>query len=139
MGNSLSINKVNYEDIEYAINNKEKYILINTLPENMQNCLIFNTIPYNQEETIINHLLTNYIQKTIIVYGKNNHDKKVLEKYNQLSKLGFRSVYIYFGGMFEWILLQDIYGDDHFQTTSKEFDILKFRPERSLSKLFLTS
>ena len=29
--------------------------------------------------------------------------------------------------MFEWLLLQDIYGYDNFPTTIKELDILKYR------------
>ena len=29
--------------------------------------------------------------------------------------------------MFEWLLLQDIYGDDEFPTTTKELDILKYK------------
>ena len=30
--------------------------------------------------------------------------------------------------MFEWMLLQDIYGTDDFPTTINELDILKFKP-----------
>ena len=138
MGNSLSIQKINYEDMEYIIKNSDKYILINTLSSSMQDCLIINTIPYNEEEKVINHMLRNYIQKTIVIYGENNHDKKAFDKYEQLIKLGFRSVYIYIGGLFEWVLMQDIYGDDLFPTTKKELDILKFRPKKSLNRLFIT-
>ncbi len=138
MGNSLSIKKINYEDMEHIIKNKHQYVLINTLPVYMQDCLITNTISCNEEETVINHLLKNYIQKTIIVYGTNNHDQQVYAKYEQLVKLGFQNVYIYVGGLFEWVLLQDIYGDEIFPTTKKELDILKFRPKSSLNRLYLT-
>jgi len=41
-------------------------------------------------------------------------------------------VHIYPGGIFEWLLLQDIYGDDMFKTTSKELDILKYKPTNSI-------
>ena len=34
---------------------------------------------------------------------------------------------MYTGGIFEWLLLQDIYGKDEFPTTSEELDILKYR------------
>jgi len=44
-----------------------------------------------------------------------------------LLKLGFNSVFVYTGGIFEWLLLQDIYGKDEFPTTSEELDILKYR------------
>ena len=32
--------------------------------------------------------------------------------------------------LFEWILLQDIYGESLFPTTSKQHDILKYRPPK---------
>jgi hypothetical protein len=38
-------------------------------------------------------------------------------------------VFVYTGGLFEWLLLQDIYGKDEFPTTSDELDILKYRSE----------
>jgi hypothetical protein len=71
------------------------------------------------------------IQK-IVVYGKNAGDPNVEKKYQQLVSLGFSDIYIYSGGMFEWMLLQDIYGAREFPSTSKELDILKFRGERGL-------
>ena len=55
---------------------------------------------------------------------------KTYKKYEQLVGLGFTNVYIYVGGMFEWLLLQDIYGQDLFPTTSKELDILKYKSQR---------
>ena len=63
----------------------------------------------------------------IIIYGKNSNDITVITKYNQLIGLGFNNVAIYLGGIFEWLLLQDIYGYDNFSTTSKQIDILKYR------------
>ena len=38
----------------------------------------------------------------------------------------------YPGGVFEWLLLQDIYGNDNFPTTKKELDILKYKPKRQI-------
>ena len=32
--------------------------------------------------------------------------------------------------MFEWLLLQDIYGNELFPTTSKELDILKYKSQQ---------
>ena len=55
-----------------------------------------------------------------------------MTKYTQLVNLGFVNVYIYPGGLFEWLCLQDIYGDDEFPTTNKELDILKYKPARLL-------
>jgi len=40
-------------------------------------------------------------------------------------------VYMYCGGMFEWLLLQDIYGANEFPTTARQMDILKYRPAKT--------
>ena len=137
MGNHSSIQRINFEDIQEAIKNKEKYIIINTLPNILQECLITNTINYNEEEKIINHMLKNNTNKNIIIYGKNANDDTIYNKYEQLLKLGFMNVFIYSGGMFEWLCLQDIYGNELFPTTKKELDILKYKPISNFSKLYL--
>ena len=49
MGNSQSIQKINYEDIQYVIRNSEAHILINTLNELEQECLLPNTVNINKE------------------------------------------------------------------------------------------
>ncbi len=131
MGNSQSIQKINYEDIQHVIKNSEVHILINTLPENNQDCLIPNTININQEELLINKFIkTGNKQIKIIIYGSNSNDEKIYVKYNQLTSLGFYNVFIYTGGIFEWLMLQDIYGDIDFPTTKKELDILKYKPNK---------
>jgi hypothetical protein len=133
MGNSNSINKINFEDIQFLLNGSEKYILINTLMENEQDCLLPNTISPEKEITIINNLIRNGSKKIkIIIYGKNCNDDKIYKKYNQLQTLGFFNSYVYTGGIFEWLLLQDIYGEKEFPTTKKELDILKFKSRRIL-------
>jgi hypothetical protein len=71
----------------------------------------------------------------IIVYGKNSNDITILNKYEQLTKLGFMNVYIYTGGLFEWLLLHEIYGKDLFKITKYEIDILKYRPKSVLLHL----
>lgn len=134
MGNSQTVQKVNFEDIQYVIKNHENFILINTLKESDQTCLILNTLHYREEENIINKLLKNNNKEIkIIIYGPNCNDCKIYTKYNQLINLGFYNIYIYVGGIFEWIMLQDIYGDDEFPTTIKEIDILKFKPNKILN------
>ena len=133
MGNSQSssVNKINFEDVQFTIKNRESCLLINTLDENNQDCLIINTVNMNQEEQIINKLISNgKTDVKIIVYGKNGNDEKIYKKYNQLLSLGFYNVYIYTGGMFEWLLLQDIYTSKEFPTTKKELDILRFKANR---------
>ena len=56
--------------------------------------------------------------KYIIIYGKNSIDITAENKYNQIKSLGFINVLLYSGGLFEWLLLQDIYGKDEFSTTT---------------------
>ena len=135
MGNKMSTSiKINYEDIQYILKNPEGHLLINTLSETEQECLIINTMNIKNEENIINSCIKNGRKDIkIIIYGKNCNDEKTLNKYNQLTSLGFYNVYIYVGGMFEWLMLQDIYGEKEFPTTKKELDILKYKPYKVLN------
>ena len=127
MGNKQSMNKINFEDVQYLQKHNKNLLIISTLPENQQTCLIKGTIDPINEVKVINKLIGKE-DITIVVYGKNCNDLTIYEKYNQLKDLGFINIYIYPGGLFEWSLLQDIYGDDLFQTTSKIQDILKYKP-----------
>ena len=128
MGNKLSIMQINYQNMQLMINNKD-CIIINTMSENLQNCLIPNTISIYEEEEIINNLINKNNDIVIVIYGKNCSDECLYKKYKQLLNLGFQKVFIYLGGMFEWLLLQDIYGDDNFPTTNKELDIIKYKAD----------
>lgn len=150
MGLNQSKNKINYEDMQHAAlknsvykNNdyEKKYIIINTMDKNCQSCLIQNTIPIQEEEEMINGILNNKYPNAnniiVIVYGMNSNDESIYSKYEQLEKLGIKNVFIYTGGMFEWLLLQDIYGRDLFPTTSRELDILKYKPRKQLNILYI--
>jgi len=133
MGNTQSVTKINFEDVQFAIHTKQ-YLLINTLGEGDQNCLIHGTINASQEVD----LFTNLIKKDnknirIIVYGRNCVDDKLSIKVKQLADLGFYNVYVYVGGLFEWMLMQDIYGSKEFPTTTKEVDLLKYNPKKRLN------
>ena len=125
--------KVNFEDIQFIIKNTDNYLLINTLTENEQNCLIINTMPIDKEEIIINKLLNTNKNIKIIIYGKNCNDDTPSKKYEQLINLGFVNMYVYVGGMFEWLLLQDIYGKELFPTTTNQLDLLKYKPNKILN------
>lgn len=130
MGNSQSINKINFESVQNIINNNitcGQFMIINTLENNNQNCLIKNTLSPQEEIIALNNYLKNNKSINILIYGENCCDNKVIDKFNQLYKLGFTNIYIYIGGLFEWLLLQDIYGDDEFPTTTKIIDILKYK------------
>jgi rhodanese-related sulfurtransferase len=137
MGNSQSstTNKINFEDIQYILNKGDSdYILINTLSEAEQSCLIPKTVAAVNETELLNKLLKNGNKDTkIIVYGRNCNDNNLYTKYNQLTTLGFYNVYVYTGGLFEWLMLQDIYGAKEFPTTKKELDIIKYKPTKALN------
>ena len=155
MGANNSKFKINYEDMQLVCkhsynsnnnnnndndnynNNNNKYAIINTLDPMYQTCLIPNTVPIAEEEEVVNDVITNSKKTKIIIYGLNSNDEKVYSKYEQLVKLGVKHVYIYTGGMFEWLLLQDVYGRELFPTTSRELDILKYKPRKILDILFI--
>ena len=135
MGKTQQQQKVNFEDVQFVIKNADNYLLIDTISENLRNCLIINTISIDKEELIINKLLNNGDNKNIkiIIYGKNSNDDTPIKKYEQLLDLGFSNIYIYSGGLFEWLLLQDIYGEELFPTTCKQNDLLKYKSQKSLN------
>ena len=133
MGNTQTMKKINFEDMQTAIKNPEIYLIINTLPSAEQQCLIVNTVSVNDEEIIINKFLKENKNIIIIVYGKNCNDDSTNKKYQQLLSLGFYNIFVYTGGLFEWLLLQDIYGKELFPTTKKELDILKYKSNQMLN------
>ena len=118
---------VGFEEVKTAI--REKTWIINTLPRENQEVLIQGTIPAEEEEAKINADLENYDLHTrsILIYGKNSADSTVETKYKQLVSLGAKRVVVYRGGLFEWLLLQDIYGRTAFPTTKQITDILKYK------------
>jgi hypothetical protein len=106
---------------------KTEPLLITTIPITFMNNygkkgevpLIEGTLPPEKEEAYMNELLETLDVGAmgdilIVVYGQNAMDKTVIEKARQLITLGFSSVCIYSGGMFEWCLLQDVYGKKEF-------------------------
>lgn len=132
------IEKANFEDIQNAIENNN--IIINTLLHSEQKCLIKNTHNSHNEEHIINELFNKKdFSKIIFIYGKNSNDYSAYEKFFQLQKMGFTKIFLYIGGLFEWLCLQDIYGTDNFPTTSQELDIYKYRPQSSLQMKHITN
>jgi len=134
MGQTQSTQKINFEDIQFVLKNYEQHVLINTLSENEQSCLLPNTINASEEEHIINKLIKNGRKDIkIIIYGKNCNDEKIYTRHTQLTALGFYNVFVYTGGIFEWLLLQDVYGVADFPCTKKELDILKYKSNKVLN------
>jgi len=135
MGNSQSIQKISFEDFQFIIKNPENVIVINTLPVIEQDCLLPNTMNIHREEEFINRYMSEGKKDIkIVIYGKNCNDNTLYTKYTQLTSLGFYNVFVYPGGMFEWLMLQDIYGETEFPTTKKEYDILRFKPTNIINK-----
>ena len=126
-GNSPTIKKVNFEDIQQIFRTNQNSLLINTLSSNEQSCLIKGTVSIQDEIRLINENM-HRSSINIIVYGKNTSEMSPYKKVEQLMGLGFYNVYLYPGGLFEWLCLQDIYGFEEFPTTSKELDILRYKP-----------
>ena len=137
MGNAQSMQKINFEDVQLAYKNPEIYLLINTLSQSEQKCLILNTININQEEALINKYIQGDKNVRIVIYGRNSNDDNIYNKYKQLIGLGFMNIFVYLGGLFEWLMLQDIYGYDDFPTTKKQLDFLKYKPHQKLNVALL--
>lgn len=122
---------IGFEDMKVAIRHPTKYIIINTFE---QDVVIKNTVSAEREESVINEQLNNYrtIDLPIVIYGRNSCDLSVEQKQTQLASLGINGIYVYVGGLFEWLLLQDVYGVDEFPTVNRiAVDILRHRPKLS--------
>lgn len=121
MGNGIS-NLINFETLK-----EMQAILIHTMDET-EKVLIFGTVVAEKESEKINNMMSkNDYEKDIIIYGRNCKEyEKLVKKQKQLTSLGFKNVHIYLGGMFEWLLLQDVYGQKEFPT-EKKGEILDFK------------
>lgn len=125
---------INFDTLQLIATRKKddinNCIILNTLIESQQHCLILNTIPIKDEEITINQIIEKKQQAKwcIIVYGKNYTDETVERKCKQMRSIGFTRIYSYNGGIFEWLLLQEIYGETNFPTTTRHIDLLEFKP-----------
>jgi hypothetical protein len=124
---------INEQPNQYAT----KTVIINTLEAHNQQCLISGTLNIEHEVETLNACMKNNKDIRIIVYGMNAADGSSMKKYEQLIKLGFYHVYIYAGGLFEWLLLQDIYGIELFPTTSTKADFLKYKGRKQMNTKLL--
>ena len=135
MGNSESlIKKVNFDDI-IIISLKNAHILIHVMDKENEELLIKGTLTINEEIEKVNSLLSfRKMDVTIVIYGKNTDDiSKVIGRYRQLRDMGFSNVYVYLGGLFEWLLLQEIYGNEEIKTNIVcKKNILDYKPSRGL-------
>lgn len=90
--------------------------------------LIAGTLAVQEEEDVVNRLIDsgNFVQICLVIYGQDCSDARVIRKYKQLVEFGFTNVKMYMGGMFEWLLLQECFGDEFFPTSGprRHHDIL---------------
>ena len=104
--------------------------------ERILNSIKHFTLSIENEISIIDHNIEQQkFNIKIVIYGRNSCDFSVDKKYKQLVDLGFTDIYIYSGGIFEWLMLQDIYGTEEFKTTSNTLDILQYRPKGTFNIL----
>ena len=115
MGNSPP-NLVNFEQIDGTV--------ISVFGADEQAVLIAGTVACADEIQEVERAIAR--RARIVIYGRNDHDARIYAKYEQIRKLG-GDPRLYLGGLFEWLLLQDIYGPEHFPTTAKA-DLLKYKP-----------
>lgn len=121
------LERVTYEEVHSALRDTGVCI-VSTFPAHDQSCLIARTLSPQEEERRLNdHLKRGEARCPIVVYGRNAADGAPDKKCRQLQNLGFTSVRLYAGGLFEWVLLQDIYGAELFPTTSVCPDPLRFK------------
>ena len=131
-----------YEKILYDLDDEDYYedIVTNTIGKEDQRLVVFDWTKWYKGNPLVD-TINKYIRENkglkIIIYGKNCNDDSIHKKYQQLLSLGFYNVYAYNGGMFEWLMLQDIYGAELFPCTKLEKDILKFKPHSMLNIVLL--
>jgi len=128
--------KLNFEDMQWAISTQPT-LIISTLGAEKQGCLIAGTVALAEETQMVNKYLQKDTSIRIVIYGECASDDTIVAKYSQLTGLGFTNVYVYPGGMFEWLLLQDVYGEEMFKTAGSEVDILKYTGTRQLGVLMI--
>ena len=126
--NFLNINGENFSGKTHLINIFLKKFNGIKLESNSLNNNDLKDIKIHQNIVLEN--LNKKIDANIIVYDKNANAPNLMKKYEQLLGLGFVNVYIYPGGLFEWLLLQEVYGEDDFPTTNKLLDLLKFKGKK---------
>jgi hypothetical protein len=73
-------------------------------------------VPAETEEARVNAAIDarRAADTPIIIYGRCAADESPERKVRQMLALGFVDVYVYTGGMFEWLLLREVFGREQF-------------------------
>lgn len=127
MGSNSSSLLAGYDDMQRSLGDARTTV-ISTMPKSKQSCLIRGTVSAAEEEDVVNSLLKQNVGARIVVYGLNCTDGTPMLKKKQLLSLGFKDVRVYSGGLFEWLLLQEVFGNDAFPTDGSDLDIIKYGP-----------
>ena len=122
---------IGFEDMLVLL--RSNVVLLNTLERREQTCLIRGTVHADDEEQTMNTMLTStdtlVTDRLVVVYGRHNLDPKPVEKAKMLRTLGLTRLLVYRGGLFEWLLLQEVFGPEQFPTEGTACtDLLLYRP-----------
>jgi hypothetical protein len=107
-------------------------VLIHTFKPEEQHCLIRGSLTAAKEMAMVQELMSDSTTRDVmmVVYGRNYMDPKPYQQADHLRQLGFRRVYVYAGGLFEWLMLHDLYGAEAFPLvktdSTKDEDPLKY-------------
>ncbi len=102
--------------------------LINTLPPHDQRCRIAGTLSVEAEIAAVNGCRARDAQ-LVVVYGRHSTDLSARAKREQLLGLGFVHVEVYVGGLFEWLMLREVFGAEEFPVDgTPPDDLLAFAP-----------
>lgn len=127
--------RVGFEDVLFAMKQRN-CLLMNTMPREEQDYLIAHTIRFHEEETRINNIIDDNVQHQyiVIIYGRNTMDETIEKRYSQMIHLGFHksNVWIYYGGLFEYSMLQEMFGQEMFPSIGTCRDLLKYKPKQFL-------
>jgi len=88
-------------------------LILSTMITQRGSPFILGTLSKQLEEVTLSAMLrTKRFNIPILVYGHNSFDKTVETMCNILLNRGFTHVFVYIGGMFEWLLLNKLYGNN---------------------------
>jgi rhodanese-related sulfurtransferase len=107
-----------------------RVLLFNALKKDYHSCVIPGTIPY----TVMKKVIKNMKEEDIVVVYCANYSCNLSHKFAE-KKLGhLETVYIYSGGVFEWLLLQKKYGKKKYPS-SEDCDIDNMQHREKIKKV----
>lgn len=120
-GNSGSVPRV--VGPNYITDNSAKVILLATPQVDAKMWRIDRTLTPEMEEREINRIIQKYSssgkapEEKIVYYGLNSVDRSPDEQAAKLASHGIEAS-VYRGGVFEWLLLREVFGTDNYPVCS---------------------